>query len=187
MHARSRSLHTRLCTRCFLPAKTSLTISSSLCMSPDTPGMPSMASHSASRSRDTPCEVSLTTLVLGEISQVTSMMRKNARWATSSSLTHNGAGIHVSAMSAGLLAADDDKAGLAKELGLRGSKSRDRLKAETTASNALKPSSSRDRGSATSMNKPAASLLSGFAALRNDLTDVEGNCIVVSLYKPTND
>lgn len=138
-----------------------------------------MAPQSSS-SRRSPCEVSLTTLILGEISQVTSMMRKNARWAGTSNLGHNGSGGNVSAMSAGLLAAEDDKAGLAKELGLRGSKSRDKLKTteqNASSSTTMKASPGRDRNSrnsAASMNKPAASLLSGFAALRNDLTDVEG-------------
>lgn len=114
------------------------------------------------------------------------MMRKNARWAGTSNLSHNGSGSSVSAMSAGLLAAEDDKAGLAKELGLRGSKSRDKLKTEQAASSsAMKASGSKDRNarnSAASMNKPAASLLSGFAALRNDLTDVEGRWPEILLH-----
>lgn len=144
-------------------------------MSSDTPGVSTMDSHGASSS--SPCEVSLTTLVLGEISQVTSMMRKNARWAGSSNLASNGAGSSISAMSAGLLAAEDDKAELARELGLRGSKSRDKLKTDQVASSATKTSPSQNRttrGVAGSMNKPASSLLSGFAALRNDLAEVEG-------------
>lgn len=131
------------------------------------------------------CEVSLTTLVLGEINQVTSMMRKNARWAGASStlggsLASGSQAGHVSAMSAGLLAAEDDKAGLAKELGLRGSKSRDKLKSGgelPPGSTSMKASGSRDgrsRHPAVPLNKPAASLLSGFAALKNELSDLEG-------------
>jgi hypothetical protein len=148
-------------------------------MSSDTPGLSKMAAHNP---RTSVCEASLNTLVLGEISQVTSMMRKNARWAGASSslggsLGYSSHGASVSAMSAGLLAAEDEKAGLAKELGLRGSKSRDKLKHQTAGSTAMQANGSRDgstRGSAMSMNKPASSLLSGFAALRNDLADIDG-------------
>lgn len=139
------------------------------------------------------CEVSLATLVLGEITQVTSLMRKNARWATSttsslasastssgsqrnntgpstsSSAASTSSGASSStANSASTLRPSDNE--LAKELGLRAQKSRERIKSSSNDG-----SSKAGAGQA----RPVGNLMSGFALLRAELREIEGSFSIV--------
>lgn len=131
------------------------------------------------------CEVSLGTLVLGEISTVTSMMRKNARWAGAAA---SGSAFHSSAPTSGrgtpapssleassssaasssatLVPATDDSSGL------RGAKSRDRLAKST---NAAASASANSNGKVDrNPRSQAGSLLAGFTALKSELRELEG-------------
>ena len=136
------------------------------------------------------CEVSLVTMVLGEISQITALMRKNARWAGAASM--NGVGVErgrgtptsaaVSTSSSstavdsgnGSLLAADEGAGLIKELGLRGQKSRERLKGSSKGES----STASKHNLRDAMNRPAGSLLIGFAALKTELKEIDGKLLL---------